>query len=175
MKILLAETAENITPTNPIVPEMGEFFWGAVSFGLLYLLIKLVLLPPITKVMAERKETIKSNLDSAATAKAKQGSLGSELDDQLADVKAEAAAILEQARTEAAAERSRLISKAEHEAAALKESTQEAITLERSEAIRTLRPEVVKVSVNAACQVLDRNIDPASAKPILEQKLGNLN
>jgi len=174
MKILLADAAEAVAPTNPILPDFGEMFWGALSFGVLYLLIKYVLLPPLSNVMEQRSNLIKSDLDAAEIARKEKDSLSLKLDDQLADVKTEAAAIIDQARSEAAAERSQVISKAEREVAAMKDKVKSDISAERMQALKSLRPEVVKVSVNAACIVLDRNIDPASAKPVLEEKLGNL-
>lgn len=177
MLLLLDEantTTEAEAPVNPIVPEIGELFWGATMFAALYVLIKFVFLPPVLKVMDQRAAKIKADVDAAEYARKKQSNLSLDLEDQLSDVKAEAASILDQARSEASAERARLISKAEHEVAAMKQATETEIASERSKALKSLRPEVVKLSVEAARKVLERDIDPVAAKPVLEQKLGNL-
>ncbi len=172
LDLIAAESTE--APTNPIVPDIGEVFWGAITFTLLYFAVRYLLLPPITKVMDERANKVQADKDAAEAAKAKSARLTHDLDDQLADVRNEAAAMMEQARTEATAERATLIAQAEAEVESMKTATAAEIAEGRSAALASLRPEVLKLSVNAAERVLDRSVDPEKAKPVLEAKLGNL-
>ena len=53
---------------NPILPTINEMFWAAVVFLLLWSLMKFVLLPPITKLMATRADTIRGDLQAAEAA-----------------------------------------------------------------------------------------------------------
>ena len=172
--ILLAtasEAGEAVEPTNPIIPDGSEIFWAATMFAALFLLIRFVLLPPLLKVMDEREKKISEDTEAANKALNDSSQLSSNFEDQLADVKAEAAAIVEQARTEAAAERAQLVSKAESEVAALKQAAQSEVAGERAKALAAVKPEVAKLSVEAASRVLERNVDIENAKPLVNKIL----
>ncbi len=48
---------------------LSQFFWLALSFGLLYLLLSRVLLPPLTGIMQQRKDTVSGDILRAQTLK----------------------------------------------------------------------------------------------------------
>ncbi len=173
--LLAAEEGEAEPPPNPILPVAGEIFWGVIAFGLLYLLIRYVLLPPIQRVMNDRAATIQADRDAADAAKAKLSGAASELDDQLAGVRAEAASIIDDARTEAEAERQRLAARAEREVTAMKEIAETEIARERDEAMAALRPQVADLAVGAASKVMNRQVDASSARPVIDRFLDNPN
>ena len=160
---------------NPILPVANELFWGAISFAALYLLIRYVLLPPVQRIMNERAATIQADRDAADAARAKAASATSELDDQLAGVRAEASAIIEEARNEAEGERQRLVARAEREVSAMKEIAETEISRERDEAMASLRPQVADLAVGAASKVMNRQIDPGTARPVIDRYLDNPN
>jgi F-type H+-transporting ATPase subunit b len=175
--LLLAaeEGAEAEPPPNPILPEPGEIFWGAIAFGVLYLLVRYVLLPPIQRVMNDRAATIQADRDAADAAKAKMAGAATELDDQLAGVRAEAQALLDDARSEADAERQRLMARADREVSAMKEIAETEITREREEAMAAIRPQVADLAVGAASKVMNRQVDASSARPVIDRFLDNPN
>lgn len=170
--LLAAEAGE---ANNPILPEPHELFWGAISFASLYCLIRYVLLPPVQRVMNDRAATIQADRDAADAAKAKVASASSELDDQLAGVRAEAAATIDEARAEAEAERQRLLARAEREVAAMKEIAETEIAREREEALASLRPQVASLAVGAASKVMNRQINADAARPIVDRYLDSPN
>jgi F-type H+-transporting ATPase subunit b len=171
-QLLGAEAGEVV---NPILPEPHELFWGAISFGVLYLLVRYVLLPPVQRVMDEREATLQADRDAADAARAKAASASSDLDDQLAGVRAEAAATIDEARAEAEAERQRLLARAEREVSAMKEIAEGEIEREREEALASLRPEVANLAVGAASKVMNRQINVDAARPIVDRFLDNPN
>lgn len=175
--LLLAveEGAEADPPPNPILPVAGEVFWGAIAFGILYLLVRYVLLPPIQRVMNDRAATIQADRDAADAAKAKMAGAATELDDQLAGVRAEAAAMLDEARSEADAERQRLVARADREVSAMKEIAETEIAREREEAMAALRPQVADLAVGAASKVMNRQVDIGAARPVIDRFLDNPN
>lgn len=174
--LLAAETHETSgIPENPILPATYELFWGAVAFGTLYLLIRYVLLPPVQRVMNDREATIRADLDAADAARAKAAIAGSELADQLAGVRSEAASIVEAARAEADAERERLVSRAEREVTAMQEVIEADIARERDEAMAAVRPQLAELAVGAASRVMNQQISLESALPVVNQQLDNPN
>lgn len=173
--LLAAEAGEEKEVINPILPELNELFWGAVSFATLYFLIRYVLLPPVQRVMNDRAATIQADLDAADAAKARAVSATSELDDQLAGVRREAAAVIDAARTEADAERQRLLARAEREVSAMKEIAETEIARDREEAMASLRPQVAELAVGAASKVMNRQINLEAARPLVNRLLDNQN
>lgn len=173
--LLAVEEGAEEEVVNPILPEIGEMFWGALAFGTLFLLIRYVLLPPVQRVMHDRAATIQADRDAAAAAQARAISASSELDDQLAGVRGEAAAIIEEARVEAEAERQRLVARAEREVSAMKEIAEAEIEREREEAMTALRPQVAQLAVGAASKVMNRQIDLSAAQPVINRAMDNSN
>lgn len=171
--LLAAEEAEG--SSNPILPTSSELFWGAISFAALYLLMRYVLLPPIQRVMNDRQATIQADRDAADAAKARVASAGLELADQLAGVRAEAAAIVETARGEAEAERERLVARAEREVAAMHDIAEGEIAADREEAMAAVRPHVAELAVGAASKVMNRQISLEQARPVVNRQLDSQN
>lgn len=160
---------------NPILPEPSELLWGAIAFIVLYLLIRYVFLPSVDRVMANRAATIAADLDAAAAAQAQAQGAKAELSDQLADVRAQAATIIEQARQEADAERQRLIGRAEREVTALREVVESEVARERDQAMAVVTPQVSELAANAASRVMSRPVTVAEARPIVDRYLNNQN
>ena len=175
MPYLLLAVEEAEGSTNPILPAANELFWGAISFGVLYFLIRYVLLPPVQRVMNDRAGTIQANRDAAEAARAQAVSASAELDDQLADVRAEAASIIDQARGEAEAERERLVARADREVAAMREIAETEIARDREEAMAQMKPQVADLAVGAASKVMNRNVDLDRARPVVNRLLNNPN
>jgi hypothetical protein len=88
--VLAAEGTKKVN--NPILPTGNEFFWAAVTFVALWILMKFVLLPPMLKIMEERAAKRRDDL-----AAAEQASL------QMADASAQYEASLSGARVDAIA------------------------------------------------------------------------
>ncbi|MEM9651710.1 MAG: F0F1 ATP synthase subunit B [Actinomycetota bacterium] len=173
LALLLAVEEEEAV--NPILPAIGEIFWGAIAFGTLFVLIRFVLLPPVQRAMQDRAATIQADKDAADAAQAKALSASSELDDQLTDVRAEAESIIGEARAEAEAERQRLVARAEREVSAMKEIAETEIAREREEAMAALRPQVAQLAVGAASKVMNRQIDLSAAEPVINRAMDNSN
>ncbi len=174
--LLAAEAAEGSEEAiNPVIPEINEMFWGIIAFASLYLLVTYVLLPPIQRIRNDRAATIQADLDAADTARAQAVSASSEMADQLADVRTEAAAIIDAARAEAEAERERLVARAEREVNAMREIADSEITAEREQALASLRPQVAELAVSAASRVTGRSIDGSSAQSVVDQYLTSPN
>ncbi len=174
--MLLAILAADEAPkevVNPIIPEVSEMFWGGLSFAALFMLINFVLLPPVQRAMRDREATIQADKDAADAARAKAASAKADADDEVADVRAEASAVVDTAREEAEAERQRLLARAEREVAAMKEIAEEEIARDREDALLQLRPQVADLAVNAASRVVSRPIDANAARPVVDRVLNS--
>lgn len=174
--LLAAEEVEGEAEVvNPILPELSEMFWGAIFFLTLLALVNFVFLPAAKRAMNDRAATIRADLDAAEAARARAVSASAEAQDDLAGARAEAAAIIDAARTEANAERERLLGRVEREVAAMRELAEGDIATERAQALASLRPNVVELAADAASKIMDRQVTVAEAEPIVNRYLDNMN
>ncbi|MEM8923037.1 MAG: F0F1 ATP synthase subunit B [Actinomycetota bacterium] len=175
LALLAVDDGEAAEVVNPILPAVNEIFWGAITFAVLFLLVRFVFLPSAKRAMNDRAATIRADLDAAEAARAQAVSASAEAQDQLADVRAEAASIIEAARSEAMAERERLIGRAEREVAAMKEIAESEVERERSEAMASVQSQVSDLAVGAASKVVNRQISLSDAQPVIDRFLNNPN
>jgi F-type H+-transporting ATPase subunit b len=79
-----------------------QLFWLAVSFAVLYLLMKCVALPSVEQTQDKRKQVIDDALNAARTANEQAKAMGHEADKALSDARAKAQATISGIKTEAA-------------------------------------------------------------------------
>ena len=96
---------------GPIMPELKELYWGAGSFVVFALLMRVVLYPRLKKGMTARYQGIRSAHETADAERANARAEVAEYESQLAGIKAEAAKKVEAARATVEAERSDAIAK----------------------------------------------------------------
>ena len=177
MSLLLLAASEGPVEeaANPILPVVPELFWSALTFAAFFLLIKFVLLPPVRRTMDLRAESIRSDLDAAESAKASASSAAGDVDDQLAGARAEAAGVIDAARSEAETERQSILAQATAEVAKMKELADADLSAARADAMQQVRPKVAELAATAASKAMDRTIDVEAARPIVDSYLSNSN
>lgn len=159
------------TVKNPILPTVNEMFWAAIFFIALWILMKFVLLPRITKVMDARAERIRSDQAAAEAAEADRVAKLEQYEAGLVGARAEALALLDQARSEADAERRTQISAAEAEVAAAKAEAAVAIAAAKERARGELTGSITDIAVGAAEAVVQKPLDRSSQTRVVEEYL----
>jgi F-type H+-transporting ATPase subunit b len=94
-------TAEEGGGSNFLVPNW-TFVFELISFGIIMFILWKYVIPPINKAMTERQEKIKAQFDEAAQLKADAEATEKENQEQLANARAEASRIREEAREQGA-------------------------------------------------------------------------
>lgn len=169
MLVLAAEAAED--PPNPVIPEVNEIVWAAIFFVALWLLMKYVLLPPITRAMEQRADTIQGDRDAADAATASLGSTRRDYEAALVDARHEANEIIAAARANADERRGALQAEADAEIADLRRAAQAEIDQARAEALTGMRGDVATLAVGAAGAVLGRDLDVGTQQAVIDQAL----
>ena len=77
----------------------GQLFWLFVTFTILYVLMAGIALPRLGKVIADRKDRIKSDLDEAAKAQMSAEAAGKAYEASLADARTRARKLSDEARS----------------------------------------------------------------------------
>jgi F-type H+-transporting ATPase subunit b len=174
LSILAAEATGTVAeknPKNPIIPAPKEILWAAVFFALLYIAMRVTLLPPLQRLMKEREDKIRADLDAAERAKDDLVAVRAEYEAALAGARAEADALIEQARREADGHRAEIQAAADAEIAALRQEAQAEIAAARERALTAVHGDVVDLAVGAASAVVQRPIDRAASVAVVEQAI----
>ncbi|WP_144765313.1 F0F1 ATP synthase subunit B [Curtobacterium sp. 9128] len=168
--ILAAEEAH-----NPLIPEWYDIIWSAVAFVIIFLVFWRVVTPRITKMLDERTEAIEGGIKKAEAAQEQAAAALDEYNKQLADARAEASRIREQARADATAIGNELREQAAADAARISANAQAQIEAERQSALQSLRSEVGTLALDLASGVIGESLkDDAKATAVVDRFLADL-
>jgi F-type H+-transporting ATPase subunit b len=159
---------------SQILPEPNEIIWGALAFVILLVLMWKFALPSVTKMMEQRTERIREDLERAEQAKVEAESTLSEYQQQLADSRNEGARIVEEARQAADSVRQDLISRAEADAAEIRQRAQQDVGLATERAMADLQGRVADLSIELAEKVVERNLDHDTQIALIESYINEV-
>jgi F-type H+-transporting ATPase subunit b len=137
-----AEAATEDTGPSPIAPELKEISWGAGSFVVLFVLMRLLIFPRLKKGMDARYGKIRGDHETAEATRAAAKAEVAEYEAALATVKAEARQRVDAARETLEAERTAAIADANQHIA-----TRRAAAIAEYEAIRAAAEDQVAAAV----------------------------
>ena len=141
-------------PTKNFLIPNGTFFFELICFVVILLIIWKKALPPITKALATRQETIAKQFQDAEDAKARLEKAEKDYADALAETRREASRLREQAQ----AERAEIVEEARSEAQTrvdeMLESAEARIAAERQQTILALRNEIGELASTLAERVV---------------------
>lgn len=159
---------------SPILPAVNELIWGAVSFTTLFILLAKFAWPGLKKATAARTERIRADVDAADRAKAEAEHLLGEYRAQLLDAKSEAGRIIEEARQQADAIKRDQEQRLQAELAEMRNRAAADVEAAKSQAIADLRSEVAQIAVGAAELVVQKNLDPATQRQLVDSYIDQL-
>lgn len=160
---------------NPLVPNLWEALVAGLGFlALLFIVIKWIA-PAFEKAYQNRVEAIEGGLNQAEEAKAEAEAMKAEYEKNLADARAEASRIREDARAEGAAIVAEHKEKAAAEAARITEQAQQQIAAERQQAAATLRQDVGSLATQLASRIVGEALeDDARSQRVVDRFLADL-
>ena len=166
VQLLAAEGEKKVN--NPILPTGNEFFWAAVTFVILWILMKFVLLPPILKIMEERAAKRRDDLAAAEQASLQMDEAQAQYDASLSGARSEAVGKVEAARAEAEEYRKEKLAAAEADAASTRAASAAAVADARASALTDLQGSLAEIAVGAAEAVTERPIDRSAQTQVIE-------
>ena len=149
--------------SNFLVPNM-TFVFEFISFLIIMWVLYKYVIPPINQAMTERQEKIKAQFDEAAQLKADAQATEQEHQAQLADARAEASRIREEAREQGAQIIAQHREQAKVEADRVTEAAHAQIEAERSQALAQLKEEVDGISTQLAGRIIGEPVEDANGK-----------
>ena len=176
MSILGALASAVAEAPNPIIPAMDEVIWGTLSFLILFAVMAKFAYPALKKAMDARSEKIQGDLDAADSARSEAESLRAGYDAKLAEAQAEAARIIEAARSDAEQVRQDRIAAIEPEIAEKRAQAEADIEAAKDRALADLRAQVTSLAVGAAEQIVRSSLDEAAYARLVDdfiESVGN--
>jgi F-type H+-transporting ATPase subunit b len=116
-------------------------------------------LPPINKAMTDRQEKIKAQFDEAAKARSDAENTEAELKAQMADARAEASRIREEAREQGAQIIAQHREQAQTEAERITSNAHSQIEVDRAQALAQLKGEVGAIATTLAGRIVGESLD----------------
>jgi F-type H+-transporting ATPase subunit b len=160
---------------NPLFPETYDIVWSLVAFLVILFVFWKVIIPRITKMLDERTEAIEGGIKKAEAAQEQAAAALDEYNKQLAEARAEAARIREQARADATAIGNELRERAETDASRISANAQAQIEAGRQAALQSLRAEVGSLALELASGVIGESLkDDARATAVVDRFLAEL-
>ena len=175
LSAILAAAAEEEAAPNPLLPEIYDVVWSAVCFAIIVAFFVWKFLPAVKKTLDERAEAIEGGIKKAEIAQAEAAAALAQYTDQLAEGRAEAAKIRDQARLDGTKILNELKEQASAEAARITANAQTTIEAERQSALVSLRAEVGSLAIDLASGVIGQSLsDDKKAATLVDKFLADL-
>jgi len=169
----LAAAAEE--PHNPLLPAVPDLIYGGIVFVVVLILVWRYAIPRVNAMLDARADAIEGGLKRAEEAQAGAQKALDSYNEQLAEARAEAGRIREQAREDAKKIRAELVEAANAEAARITEQGKTAIEAERRGALVSLRAEVGTLAIDLASGVIGESLsDDKRSTAIVDRFLADL-
>ena len=175
LSAILTAVAETEAAPNPLLPEPYDIIWSAVCFAIILFVFWRKFLPSVKKTLDARSEAIEGGIRKAEIAQAEAAAALSQYKDQLAEGRAEAAKIRDQARADGTKILAELKEQAAVEAARITSNAQATIEAERQGALISLRAEVGSLAIDLASGVIGESLtDDRRSAALVDRFLAEL-
>ena len=160
---------------NPLLPELPDLVWGTVCFVVILALFWWKVLPAVKKLLDERAAKIEGGIERAEQAQREAAAALDKYNAQLAEARAEAGRIREQAREDGRKILAEMREQAQAEAGRVTAQAQAQIEAERQAAVTSLRAEVGTLAIDLASGVVGESLsDDRKAQALVDRFLAEL-
>lgn len=167
--------AEASGPVNLLAPNAGLMFWTLVIFVILLIVLSKFAYGPLFAAVEAREKALE---DAVEGAKRDREEAAKHLSSQLANLEAskvEAQKIIADSRLMAEKVRTDLLEQTKAQQTEMLESARRMIESEKTNAIAEMRAQAIELAISGASKVIEKNLDSASNRQIVEGFLSSLN
>ncbi len=172
--IPLVLAVEGRDPDLQLLPDFPELLWGFVAFSLLMAFMFTFVFPRLNRTLDERSAKIQGQIEEAEAVRGEAEQLRSQYEKQLADARNEANRIIDDAREQAERLRQDALAKAEEEASLITARAREEAEADRGRIVQELRGQVAALSVELAGRIVQRELDEAQHRELVDQYINEL-
>ncbi len=138
---------------------------------LLFIFLSYILINPVRKVLENRQEKVKNDLESAAKDREDAAKLKTEYDAKLQNADAEADEILSAARKKAVKNEENIVAEAKEEAARIISRASQEAELERVKVADEVKQEIISVATVMAGKFVDGELDDKKQAELIDETL----
>ncbi|SMD23985.1 F0F1 ATP synthase subunit B [Lentzea albidocapillata] len=151
-------------PINPVIPHTSEIILGLVAFLLLLFVIKKFVSPRFEALYEERTAKIEGGIEKAEQAQAEAQRALEQYKEQLAEARAEAARIRDDARAEGLQIVEEMREQAQAESARIVAQGQHQLDAQRAQIVAELRADLGRTAVELASKVVGESLEDDSRR-----------
>lgn len=142
-----------------------------IAVFVLFLSLSYLLFNPARKMLNDRQEKIKDELDSASNDMETARALKQEYESRLKEVEKEAQDILSEARKKALANENRIVAQAKEEAAGIIERARVEAELEKKKMADDVKKEMISIASAMAAKVVAASVDTDIQNSLIDETL----
>ncbi len=131
----------------------------AINFGVVFIVLYIFALKPLSKLMAERSEKIAKGIDDAKTNASMLERTGAEYAEAIAKAKAEANKIFQEGKKEAEAKKAEMMEAAKNEATVIIENGKKMMEAEKIKMVEEAKKEMVDLAMLATEKLIKSKQD----------------
>ena len=155
-------------------PDAGLMFWTIAIFVVLFAVLTKFAYPKILGAVEAREKALNDAISAAKRDREEASALLAEQQRQLAATRDEAQKLIAEGRAAGEKVRVHVIDQANTEQRQMLERAKMEIERERDRAIAELRREAVELAIRGAGKVLEKNVDDAANRKIVDDFLGSI-
>jgi F-type H+-transporting ATPase subunit b len=148
---------------------LGYLISQIINFLLLLVILRVFLYKPIVNMLDKRRETIRTQLEEADTARSEAEAAKQEYEKQLEEAKEERRSMLAEAREQADKMREEILEKARGDAQALVAKNEEEMEALRRQTIVGAQSEIVELAMAAAGKVVGESLDEKAQRRLIQE------
>lgn len=150
---------------------VNDIIFQGIAIFILFFFLSSVLFEPVKKVLSNRSEKIRNDIESAAKDKEEAAAMKAEYDEKLKAIDKEREEILTAARKTAQKRDALIVEEANAEAARIMSRANQEIELEKSKVSDEMRKEIVRVATAMAAKIIEQQIDESKQNSLIEDTL----
>ncbi len=155
-------------------PNSGLMFWTLLIFVVLFFILKRFAFPVIIGAVEAREKSLEDAINAAKKDREEAAKLLAEHRAALDASRGEAQKLIADARVTAERVRTELVEAAKAEQATMLQRARADIESEKTKAIAELRREAVDLAIAGASKVIERNLDGAANRQLVESFLASV-
>ncbi|MFQ6609514.1 MAG: F0F1 ATP synthase subunit B [Fidelibacterota bacterium] len=157
-----------------LLPDPGIFLWTLVTFFIVLFVLRLKAWKPLIDALEKRESEIQNSLNAAEKAKKEAEAVSQEYDDLVKKAQVEAQQIVADGKSVGEKLKAEIENSAKAKADEMIISAREQIEAEKEKAIKEIKSVIVDLSISAASKVIEKNLDTADNKRLIENTLNKI-
>jgi F-type H+-transporting ATPase subunit b len=174
LPLVSAAADESSGPPDLLSPNPGLMVWTLVIFVILMFVLARFAFKPLFAAVEAREKALEDAIANAARDRAEAEQLLAQQRSQLEAARTEAQGIIADSRATAEKMRTDLLVQTKQQQEEMIEQARRAIDGEKTAAIDSVRREAVDLAIAGASRVIEKNLDSASNRQIVDAFLASL-